>query len=114
MDLIIIMLALRRSLNALSKQRAPITALFAKPQVFATLPQRQFSNFAQIEKAQQKLSKALESEIKYESENYSQLEDIENFLNEAGFHFSETADGLTITLKKTIDGREVTVSFDAR
>uniref|UniRef100_A0A7S3MVU1 Uncharacterized protein n=1 Tax=Strombidium inclinatum TaxID=197538 RepID=A0A7S3MVU1_9SPIT len=78
------------------------------------LPQRAFSNFGQIEKAQQKLSKALESEVKYENENYSQLEDIENFLNESGFQFSESDGGLTMTLKKTIGERAVTVSFDAR
>jgi hypothetical protein len=38
-----------------------------------------------IEKATQKLNKALDSEIKYENENYSQLEDIETYLNESGF-----------------------------
>ena len=32
------------------------------------------------------MNKALEKEIKYENENYSQLEDIENFLNESGFN----------------------------
>jgi lysozyme family protein len=31
------------------------------------------------------LNKALDSEIKYENENYSQLEDIETYLNESGF-----------------------------
>ena len=32
-----------------------------------------------------KLGKALEKEIKYENDNYTQLEDIETFLNESGF-----------------------------
>jgi hypothetical protein len=31
----------------------------------------------------------LDSEIKYEDENYTQLEDIETFLNESGFKFTE-------------------------
>lgn len=50
---------------------------------------RMFANAATIEKSVQKLSKALDKEIKYENENYAQLEDIETFLNESGFKFSE-------------------------
>jgi uncharacterized protein Yka (UPF0111/DUF47 family) len=46
---------------------------------------RSFASFNDIEKAVQKLDKALESESKYENENYTQLEDIETFLNESGF-----------------------------
>jgi len=46
---------------------------------------RMFSSLETIEKATQKLNKALDSEIKYENENYSQLEDIETYLNESGF-----------------------------
>jgi hypothetical protein len=46
---------------------------------------RLFSSLETIEKATQKLNKALDSEIKYENENYSQLEDIETYLNESGF-----------------------------
>ena len=44
-----------------------------------------FSSFETIEKASGKLDKSLDSEIKYENENYTQLEDIETFLNESGF-----------------------------
>lgn len=44
-----------------------------------------FSSFETIEKASGKLVKSLDSEIKYENENYTQLEDIETFLNESGF-----------------------------
>jgi len=44
-----------------------------------------FASFDMIEKASQKLTKALDSEIKYENDNYTQLEDIETFLNESGF-----------------------------
>ena len=46
---------------------------------------KSFASFNDIEKAVQKLDKALESEVKYENENYTQLEDIETFLNESGF-----------------------------
>ena len=46
---------------------------------------KSFASFSDIEKAGQKLEKALESEAKYEHENYTQLEDIETFLNESGF-----------------------------
>lgn len=53
-----------------------------------------FSSFEMIERSTAKLNKALESEIKYENENYTQLEDIETFLNESGFVFKETDDGL--------------------
>jgi len=41
---------------------------------------RAFSDFNAIEKGAQKLNKALEKEIKYENDNYSQLEDIEVLL----------------------------------
>ena len=41
---------------------------------------RTFSDFSAINSGAAKLSKALEKEIKYEGENYSQLEDIETFL----------------------------------
>ena len=37
---------------------------------------RSFASFEKIERASQKLVKALESEIKYENENYSRIEDI--------------------------------------
>ena len=49
----------------------------ASPVFSQMLVQRQFSNIASIEKASQKLNKSLEKEIKYENENYAQLEDID-------------------------------------
>ena len=67
-----------------------------------------------IERSTQKLNKALESEIKYENENYTQLEDIETFLNESGFVFKETDDGLQMTLTKEVGDKKVEVHFDAR
>jgi len=60
------------------------------------------------------LSKALEKEIKYENENYSQLEDIETFLNESGFKFSEVDGGISMTLTKQVGDKLVEVVFEAR
>ena len=73
-----------------------------------------FSSFETIEKASGKLSKSLESEIKYENENYTQLEDIETFLNESGFLFKESDNGLEMTLTKDVGDKKVTVVFEAR
>ena len=73
-----------------------------------------FSSFETIEKASQKLTKSLDSEIKYENENYTQLEDIETFLNESGFMFKESDNGLEMTLNKEVGDKMVTVVFEAR
>ena len=60
------------------------------------------------------MNKALDSEIKYENENYTQLEDIETFLNESGFEFRETDGGLSMSLVKKVGDKSVEVSFEAR
>ena len=75
---------------------------------------RMFSSFETIEKATQKLNKALDGEIKYEKENYHQLEDIETFLNESGFKFSESENGIFMSLTKTVGDTSVEVVFEAR
>ena len=62
----------------------------------------------------QKLNRALEKEIKYENENYTQLEDIETFLNESGFAFSEEDNGIFMSLKKQVGDKHVEVTFEAR
>lgn len=80
----------------------------------ASFPQRMFASTAAIEKSVQKLSKALEKEIKYENENYSQLEDIETFLNESGFKFNEEENGVSMTLTKTVGDKTIEVQFEAR
>lgn len=80
----------------------------------ASYPQRMFSSTAAIEKSVQKLSKALDKEIKYENENYSQLEDIETFLNESGFRFQEEENGVNMFLTKTVGDKTVEVQFEAR
>jgi len=92
--------------------------IISKPQMITPLiisqPQRLFSSIDLIEKSTQKLNKALESEVKYEQENYSQLEDIETFLNESGFMFKETDGGLQMSLHKAVGDKKIEVVFDAR
>ena len=61
-----------------------------------------------------KLNRALEKEIKYENENYTQLEDIETYLNESGFAFSEEDGGVNLSLKKKVGDKNVEIMFEAR
>lgn len=75
---------------------------------------RLFANAAAIEKSIQKLSKALDKEIKYENENYSQLEDIETFLNESGFTFHEQDNSTALKLVKKVGDKTVEVHFESR
>ena len=72
------------------------------------------TNTAAIEKSIQKLNKSLEKEIKYENENYSQLDDIETYLNESGFKFTEEEGGVVLTLSKSVGDKVVEVQFEAR
>ena len=80
----------RRIVSNLAKaSKAQGAMKMIKPQQMGVLaamtPKMTFSSFETIEKASGKLVKSLDSEIKYENENYTQLEDIETFLNESGF-----------------------------
>ena len=61
-----------------------------------------------------KLTRALEKELKYENENYTQLEDIETFLNESGFAFSEEDTGMSMVLKKQVGDKTIEIAFEAR
>jgi hypothetical protein len=72
------------------------------------------SKIASVEKAAQKLTKALDKEVKYENENYSQLEDIDTFLNQSGFQFTDEPNGITMILSKEVGGKTIEVHFDAR
>jgi hypothetical protein len=60
------------------------------------------------------LNKSLEKEIKYENENYSQLDDIETYLNESGFKFTEQENGVVLVLAKSVGDKSVEVHFEAR
>merc|ERR1719326_902263 len=94
----------------------------SKPFVFSAqqsmivpiMSKQNFSSYEMIERSTQKLNKALESEIKYENENYTQLEDIETFLNESGFTFSEHDDKLHMFLTKNVGDKHVEIAFEAR
>ena len=55
------------------------------------------------------MNKALEKEIKYENENYTQLDDIETYLNESGFKFSEHDNGVVLSLSKSVGDKVVEV-----
>jgi hypothetical protein len=78
------------------------------------MPSRSFADFSAINSGAAKLSKALEKEVKYETENYSQLEDIETFLNESGFAFKESENATHMTLTKNIGNKTIEVAFEAR
>ena len=75
---------------------------------------RSFSSFEQVSRASAKLAKALEKEIKYENENYTQLEDIESFLNESGFKFSEQENGIKMSLSKSVGDKKIEILFESR
>merc|ERR1719362_2258254 len=87
--------------------------LSARPAMFAaSVASRGFSDH--IGDGAKKLKRALEKEIKYENENYAQLEDIETFLNESGFTFNEENDGIFMSLTKQVGNKVVEVTFEAR
>ena len=90
--------------KALLASRPAIMAAAASTRTFST----------SIQDGASKLSRALEKEIKYENENYAQLEDIETFLNESGFTFSEEDVGIFMSLKKQVGNKLVEVTFEAR
>lgn len=60
------------------------------------------------------MNKSLEKEIKYENENYSQLDDIETYLNDSGFKFHEEENGVQLTLSKSVGDKVIEVQFEAR
>ena len=84
----------------------------SRPAVMAAASNRAFSD--SLTDGAQKLKRALDKEIKYENENYAQLEDIETFLNESGFSFDEESDGIFMSLKKQVGSKIVEVTFEAR
>ena len=75
---------------------------------------RFFSSIEQVNRAGAKLAKALEKEIKYETDNYTQIEDIENFLKDSGFNFTEEERGIKMVLSRQIGDKKVEILFEAR
>lgn len=86
----------------------------SRPALFMAAAQVQSFSTDAVSEGAKKLNRALEKEIKYENENYTQLEDIETFLNESGFQFSEESDGIFMSLKKQVGDKHVEVTFEAR
>lgn len=95
----------RQIMQAFARQTSRVTVCAA---------QRGFSQFNSIESGAGKLVRSLDKEIKYENDNYTQLEDIEQYLNESGFAFTETDDNVKMSLKKTVGDKLVEIRFEAR
>jgi len=93
--------------TAIRASKTPVMALCANQA-------RLFSSFEAVSRGANKLSKALEKEIKYENENYTQLEDIETYLNESGFSFSETDNGIGMSLSKQVGDKKIEIKFESR
>ena len=75
---------------------------------------RGFSSLGSISSGATKLSRALDKEIKYENDNYTQLEDIETYLNDSGFKFTEQENGIVMSLSKTVGDKVIDVVFESR
>ena len=96
---------MRAFVNAAKVARPVVRPVFKQ----SCMPTRSFSSFEVIERSSQKLKKALDNEIKYENENYTQLEDIETFLNESGFSFKEVEADLSMVLSKDVGDKFIEI-----
>merc|ERR1740117_1759497 len=73
-----------------SKALIPSARLAAVKQVsLVASQQRLFSSVEMVARSGAKLVKALDKEMKYENDNYNQLEDIDTFIRESGWDYSE-------------------------
>ena len=100
----------RSSLLASAKNATKMTL---RQQFFApATTSRLFST--QVEKGSAKLLKALDKEIKYENENYTQLEDMDTFLKENGFEFEESDTNVQMKLSKKVGAKTIEIYFDSR
>ena len=108
--------ALQKLLSSSARMPAMRQALTqsARPAMFgASVASRGFSSDL-INDGGKKLTRALEKEIKYENENYDQMEDIQTFINESGFQFEEESEGIFMSLKKQVGNKVIEVTFEAR
>ena len=98
------------------KRVAPLAVRTSKTPLMALCAAqgRFFSSFEAVSRGAAKLGKALEKEIKYENDNYTQLEDIETYLNDSGFQFTESDNGIEMTLTKQVGDKKITVKFESR
>ena len=111
------MLSFKNSLFRMRSMKPSLSLAFRGNTCFAAAcvagANRAFSSSA-ISSGATKLGRALEKEIKYENDNYTQLEDIETYLNDSGFQFSEQSNGIQMTLSKTVGDKKIDIVFDAR
>ena len=111
------MLSFKNSLFRMRSMKPSLSLVFRGNTSFAAAcvagANRAFSSSA-ISSGATKLGRALEKEIKYENDNYTQLEDIETYLNDSGFQFSEQSNGIQMTLSKTVGDKKIDIVFDAR
>jgi hypothetical protein len=99
----------------LSKAVMPSARLAAIKQVsLVASQQRLFSSVEMVARSGAKLVKALDKEMKYENDNYNQLEDIDTFIRESGWGYSEVEDGIMMCLAKTVGDKKIEVIFEAR
>ena len=106
-------LALLRQ-NTLRQSTTLVRAVRPQLAVMANMGLARGFGTESISSGASKLNRALEKEIKYENENYTQLEDIETYLNESGFAFSEEDGGVNLSLKKKVGDKNVEIMFEAR
>ena len=106
-------LALLRQ-NTLRQSTTLVRAVRPQLAVMANMGLARGFSTESISSGASKLNRALEKEIKYENENYTQLEDIETYLNESGFAFSEEDGGVNLSLKKKVGDKNVEIMFEAR
>ena len=106
-------LALLRQ-NTLRQSTTLVRAVRPRLAVMANMGLARGFSTESISSGASKLNRALEKEIKYENENYTQLEDIETYLNESGFAFSEEDGGVNLSLKKKVGDKNVEIMFEAR
>merc|ERR1740117_1127897 len=98
-----------------SKALIPSARLAAVKQVsLVASQQRLFSSVEMVARSGAKLVKALDKEMKYENDNYNQLEDIDTFIRESGWGYSEVQDGIMMMLSKTVGDKKIEVVFEAR
>merc|ERR1712166_1566428 len=66
-----------------------------KQAAIVAMQQKGFSSVEHVARGGAKLTKALDKELKYENDNYAQQEDIDTFIAEAGWSFTEEEQGMS-------------------
>ena len=104
-------------LRNLCKRQLMKSAQFTvmRPSIFGVPhQQRGFGTIEQLEKARITMNAALKNEIQFEEENYEEVEDVIDYLEENGFTLEQTDSSIFITLRKEQDGKEIEVRFEAK